>query len=381
MKALLAAIAHVNSLWTYSAFALAAGLSLLKLLLATKGAVRRRRIPAPPVLASSRVWVVVVLFLVLSVLPVLADTFIKAFGHRGISSLAHDATVTVLVEDEKGRALEGATVTVLGGESGATTRTGTLTLKTNAATGQAVQIHAEKTGHQVVDRDCPAGGDPVTLTLISAQTPRPVSTEESSNPSVRTASIESVKQYKKEILDLRTTFEVKDPGWESNVQQKGPQLADLMGAIDDRHLDAARIIIKHEYRGWAFLMIADTYWEVPGKNAVQAGYAEQAIRAFEMALGQMGQVTREYRAGNVAVTDVYLWMTGPQSQDRNRTRYLKAAAIADAARAGAPHRTSADAIKELHTIEPAFLTMFPPESHPALAWALKKHTGPESDAQ
>jgi hypothetical protein len=379
MKALVAAIAHVNSFWTFSAFALAAGLFALKVLLATKGAVSRRGVPAPQLLESPMVWVAVVLFFLLGVLPVVADTFIRALGLRGVSS-SHDATVTVLVEDEKGRALEGATVTVLGGESGATTRAGTLTLKTNAANGQAVRIHAEKTGYTVVDRDCPAGGDPVTLTLASAQIPRPVSTEESSQPSVSTTSIENVKQCKKEILDLRTTAEVKDPGWKSIIQQKGPQLADLLDAIDDRYLDPARIILKHEYRGWAFLMIADTYWEVPEKSAAQAEYAERAIRAFAMALGQMDQVTREYRAGNAAATDVYRWMTGP-SQDRNRTHYLKAMALADAARTGAPHRTAASAVRELQTIEPAYLTMFPPESHPALAWAIKKQAGPKPDAR
>jgi hypothetical protein len=80
-------------------------------------------------------------------------------------NLRTDATVSGLVEDESSRAITGATVSVLGGETGSTTPNGTFTLKANAAVGQEVRLHAEKTGYQSVDQDHPAGRGPVTIVL------------------------------------------------------------------------------------------------------------------------------------------------------------------------------------------------------------------------
>ena len=78
---------------------------------------------------------------------------------------SRDATVTGLVEDEAGRAIAGASVHVLGGESGRTSDIGTFVLKTNAAVGQSVRLHAEQPGYKAVDQDHPAGREPVTIVL------------------------------------------------------------------------------------------------------------------------------------------------------------------------------------------------------------------------
>jgi hypothetical protein len=78
---------------------------------------------------------------------------------------ARDATIAGLVQDEAGRAVAGATVSVVGGESGETSATGSFLLKTNAAVGQVVRLHAEKRGFAGVDQDHPAGREPVTLVM------------------------------------------------------------------------------------------------------------------------------------------------------------------------------------------------------------------------
>jgi hypothetical protein len=81
---------------------------------------------------------------------------------------SRDATVTGLVEDDKGRAIAGATVNVLGGESGETAANGNFTLKTNTAIGQMVRLHVEKAGYQPVDQEHPAGREPATIVLSSS---------------------------------------------------------------------------------------------------------------------------------------------------------------------------------------------------------------------
>jgi hypothetical protein len=80
-------------------------------------------------------------------------------------SLVPDAIVSGLVEDDSSQAISGATVSVLGGETGSTTANGTFTLKANAAVGQEVRLHAEKPGYQPIDQDHPAGRAPVTIVL------------------------------------------------------------------------------------------------------------------------------------------------------------------------------------------------------------------------
>ncbi|HMJ86206.1 MAG TPA: carboxypeptidase-like regulatory domain-containing protein, partial [Vicinamibacterales bacterium] len=82
-----------------------------------------------------------------------------------------DATVAGLVQDDSGKAVAGATVSVVGGESGETSATGSFLLKTNAAAGQVVRLHAEKRGYATVDQDHPAGREPVTI-ILRAERPR-----------------------------------------------------------------------------------------------------------------------------------------------------------------------------------------------------------------
>jgi hypothetical protein len=76
------------------------------------------------------------------------------------------AAVSGLVEDNSGHAVPGATVTVPGGESSLTTSNGTFAVKTNAAFGQQVRLHVEKSGYDAVDQYHPAGPEPVTIVLV-----------------------------------------------------------------------------------------------------------------------------------------------------------------------------------------------------------------------
>ena len=80
-----------------------------------------------------------------------------------------DAVVSGLVEDGQSQPIAGATVSILGGESGLTKADGTFTLKANAAVGQTVRLHAEKAGYQPVDQDHPAGRGDATIVLTPLQ--------------------------------------------------------------------------------------------------------------------------------------------------------------------------------------------------------------------
>jgi hypothetical protein len=86
---------------------------------------------------------------------------------------ARDATVTGLVQDDAGRAIPGAAVSVVGGESADSSPTGSFTLKTNAAVGQIVRLHTEKRGYAATDQDHPAGREPVTIVLRAERASRP----------------------------------------------------------------------------------------------------------------------------------------------------------------------------------------------------------------
>jgi hypothetical protein len=254
-KGLIGAIAHVNSIWSIAAFAIAATLAVLKLALAPPGAAKRRGKAPPPVMSHSIVWPTVAVICVLGALPILANTYLEsqrirqhslfrvrvtvldpqgnpisgvalrttasnettatadgagvvtipagalpadrkviifadlesAFLHgRANLQLAddpnpsvtieiksnRDAMVTGLVEDEQGRAIAGATVHVIGGDSVETSATGSFSVKANAAIGQSVRLHAEKKGYKPVDQDHPAGRDPATLVLAKEAVPR-----------------------------------------------------------------------------------------------------------------------------------------------------------------------------------------------------------------
>lgn len=76
-----------------------------------------------------------------------------------------DTVISGLVEDDHSRVIGGATVSILGGETALTGPDGAFTLKANAATGQDVRLHAEKTGYQPVDQDHPAGRGDATIVL------------------------------------------------------------------------------------------------------------------------------------------------------------------------------------------------------------------------
>ncbi len=280
---------------------------------------------------------------------------------------ALNATITGLVEDEKGQGVEGVRVSVLGGEADWTNTTGIFSLKTDAAIGQAVRIRAEKPGYAAVDMLARASTGPLTLTMVSL---RAMNERTGTVPS-RTAADAFIIQYKAELLDLRLSFEsaVASGDQLDNLRRQAVQLADRMASIDDRQLSAARLIIKHEYLGWALLLVADSYGERPGSSEVQVWYAQEAIRAFDFALLKMAEISRDFKASHADAIPVYNWIAG-ESADQDRTHWLKAAALAVAARASGSSRTRADALEELNLISPSYRISNPPQNHPALAWAL-----------
>jgi len=77
------------------------------------------------------------------------------------------AMVRGLVVDGAGRALEGARVGVAGYESEAVTTQagGNFALPAHRATGQQVQLHAEKKGYAAASQFHPAGDEPATIVL------------------------------------------------------------------------------------------------------------------------------------------------------------------------------------------------------------------------
>lgn len=77
----------------------------------------------------------------------------------------HDAMINGFVEDDGLRAVAGASVTIIGGDSGVTSMDGKFSLKANAAVGQQVTIHVEKAGYASIDQQHPAGPSPVTIEL------------------------------------------------------------------------------------------------------------------------------------------------------------------------------------------------------------------------
>ncbi len=196
---------------------------------------------------------------------------------------------------------------------------------------------------------------------------------------------ERVLHYKAQILALRGDIEAEegkgDNAQDTDLRQRGLQLADLIGEIDEGQLTPAIKIIKHEYRGWAFLMGVSTFAEQPPQNITaesRIDYATKAVAEFDLALGLMADITRDFRASVPAAIPIYEWMTGT-SEDVNRTHYLKAVALAVIARAGGGLPQAA--IAELREIKPAYLMDFPAESNPDLEWALQQTSSAKNDPQ
>jgi hypothetical protein len=248
IKSFLDAIAHIDNMWSIAAFAIAAVLVVLRELLASPAAVRRRGKPAPAWFSGGFISPMVAVIVLLAAMPIVAHTYLESQRARQLSvyrvrvtvldpqghptsgatlrttasnetavtehggavvaivaatvpadrrvtiyadadaaflhgrgelqlgddpnpsltialAASRDATVSGLVEDENGRAVEGAMVQVIGGESNTTSAAGGFTLRTNAAVGQTVRVHAEKAGYEAVDQDHPAGGEPVTIVM------------------------------------------------------------------------------------------------------------------------------------------------------------------------------------------------------------------------
>lgn len=184
---------------------------------------------------------------------------------------------------------------------------------------------------------------------------------------------ERVLYYKAQILGLRGDIEARSNNTLDTVlRERGLQLADLIGKIDEGQLKPAIKIIQHEYRGWAFLTGVSSFDKTLPENITAASridYATKAVAEFDLALDLMADITRDYRASVPAAIPIYEWMTGT-SEDLNRTHYLKAVALAVIARAGGGPPQAA--IAELSAIKPpTYLVTYPAEHNPDLAWALQ----------
>jgi hypothetical protein len=187
-------------------------------------------------------------------------------------------------------------------------------------------------------------------------------------PRARTAADETVIGYQRDIQALRADFEAGNT-WE-NVRREGVRLADLIGGVSEENLNPSRQIIKNEYQGWALLMVARTYvGSEPRQRSQRVYYAEQSITAFDRALYRMEIVKNKYSAGDSDAAEDFNWMMS-ESEDLNRTLYLRATALAVSAEAGGRH-TKDEVHAELAKITPAYLEKYPTSRNPDLTWAQK----------
>lgn len=181
-----------------------------------------------------------------------------------------------------------------------------------------------------------------------------------------------VLYYKGQILALRGDIEAKNQDLERDLRSRGLQLADLIGDIEEDGLKPAVKIIKHEYGGWALVMGVSTFSDAPPEYLSaesRSRYARRAADEFNQAIHLMKKVADDYADGVPAAIALYEWMTGP-SGDWNRTRYLKAIALAVTSRADQSDPRAA--IEVLKEIEPLYLAKNPADSNPDLAWALSQ---------
>lgn|SRR5579864_4628722 len=219
----------------------------------------------------------------------------------------------------------------------------------------------------------------VSVAIVSFAPPSPPSPPPQPVPSPaprqRTPADERVIGYMAEVLKLKGDyFEPRDPGWSEQVRKEGLRLADLLGKENPEELSTSRKIIQAEYKGWALSMVARSFVEEVEPEAErkrqQIEYATQAIQEFDRALELMNGVAwRLKQPGDKGdLVEVYKWMTGDESDDLNRTHYMKAVAAAVIARAGG-NRTKQDVRDELKNVSEYYLRAHP--RNPDLNWALK----------
>ena len=105
-KGLLGAIAHVNSIWSIAAFAIAAVVAVLKVTVASPNGARRKGKSAPPALSHAIVWPIVTVICLLGALPIVANTFLES--RRIQQQSLFRVRVTVL--DPQGNPISGVTL-------------------------------------------------------------------------------------------------------------------------------------------------------------------------------------------------------------------------------------------------------------------------------
>jgi hypothetical protein len=171
--------------------------------------------------------------------------------------------------------------------------------------------------------------------------------------------------YKRDILALRDDAEARAEGWKQSVRDTGIHLAKWIGQVPEGHLTPGQAITKHEYRGFALLMVANTF---DAESPSARDYAASACEEFAMAVRKMQEISRDVTAGKQDLTPVFEWMTGP-SEDLNRTHYLQAIALAVIARAGGG--TKPAVVNELNLVDREYQSKYPPMNNPDLAWALR----------
>ena len=185
----------------------------------------------------------------------------------------------------------------------------------------------------------------------------------------RTPSDNVVLGYMDQIAVLRGDFEARErnPGAAEKVKVEGKRLANLITGVNDAGLNPSRRVIKHEYAGWALLMVARTYPGLPNDNSQRVKYAREALDALDRSLVEAGKIQRGHEAGDVYASQDYEWLTG-KSDDLNRTHYLKAIALAVLAQEKAGSSKD-DVHRQLRNVSDDYLSEYPISGIPELLWA------------
>jgi hypothetical protein len=162
---------------------------------------------------------------------------------------------------------------------------------------------------------------------------------------------------KYEIMALRGNVEALRGGRGSlKDREEGLSLAKGMLGVSDAHLHLTRSIMQHEYAGFAFLIVANTFAESPqseGGRRDRIRFAQAAIDECDRALATMEPIRQAFLDGKADSRTMHDWMT-QESGDLYRTHLLKAMAMAAIAEEKGGYGTK-DVERELREVPQTFL--------------------------
>jgi hypothetical protein len=218
----------------------------------------------------------------------------------------------------------------------------------------------------------PSGSEPP-----KAESDNPVITgSDRSTKSTKAAISDTDKaiiSYKEELVDIRGDIESRNPEIERDLRDRSLRIAQSLSEIHESRLKLSMRIIKHEYSGWGFLMGVSTYDESRPADILpqsRIDYATKAIAEFDKALDLMADIAYRYsHTSDPESVAIYKWMTSEESEDLNRTHYLRAIALAVIARAGGGTLKAAN--DELLSIPFPYLQRYSPNLNPDLLWVRK----------